>query len=162
MSNVTSRLTANNRDQLRNPTLGNRTRATFTFFLFPLRRIRSIAAGARRDTHPAAAAAAARGVIIGAAASRHCMAPPPPPPCEFGCHGNARCVVARAKSHAVRVELHKDSPPPRPPRPPGTSHCSQIIITRRKPLARRGHDAVLLGRRASGGNKRDKTSERAL
>ena len=32
MTHVTCRLTANNRDQLRNPTLGNRVRATFTFF----------------------------------------------------------------------------------------------------------------------------------
>jgi len=35
MTHVTCRLTANNRDQLRNPTLGNRVRATFVFtFLF--------------------------------------------------------------------------------------------------------------------------------
>ena len=32
MTHVTGRLTAKNRDQLRNPTLGNRVRATFTFF----------------------------------------------------------------------------------------------------------------------------------
>jgi len=32
MTDVTCRLTAKNRDQLRNPTLGNRVRATFTFF----------------------------------------------------------------------------------------------------------------------------------
>ena len=32
MTHVTCRLTAKNRDQLRNPTLGNRVRATFTFF----------------------------------------------------------------------------------------------------------------------------------
>ena len=32
MTHVTRRLTARNRDQLRNPTLGNRIRATFTFF----------------------------------------------------------------------------------------------------------------------------------
>jgi len=32
MTLVTCRLTAKNRDQLRNPTLGNRGRATFTFF----------------------------------------------------------------------------------------------------------------------------------
>jgi len=31
MTHVTCRLTANNRDQLRNPTLGNRVRAIFTF-----------------------------------------------------------------------------------------------------------------------------------
>jgi len=31
MIHVTSRLTAKNRDQLRNPTLGNRVWATFTF-----------------------------------------------------------------------------------------------------------------------------------
>ena len=31
MTHVTCRLTAKNRDQLRNPTLGNRVRATFTF-----------------------------------------------------------------------------------------------------------------------------------
>jgi len=32
MTHVTCRLTAKNRDQRRNPTLGNRVRATFTFF----------------------------------------------------------------------------------------------------------------------------------
>ena len=32
MTHVTCRLTAKNRDQLRNPTLGNRVRASFTFF----------------------------------------------------------------------------------------------------------------------------------
>ena len=32
MTHVTCRLTAKNRDQLRNPTLANRVRATFTFF----------------------------------------------------------------------------------------------------------------------------------
>jgi len=37
MTNVTCRLTAKNRDQLRNPTLGNRVWATFTFLpLFTL------------------------------------------------------------------------------------------------------------------------------
>jgi len=35
MTHVTCRLTAKNRDQLRNPTLGNRVRATFTFFTLP-------------------------------------------------------------------------------------------------------------------------------
>ena len=34
MTHVTCRLTAKNRDQLRNPTLGNREWATFTFFTF--------------------------------------------------------------------------------------------------------------------------------
>jgi len=34
MTYVTCRLTAKNRDQLRNPTLGNRVWATFTFFTF--------------------------------------------------------------------------------------------------------------------------------
>ena len=34
MTHVTCRLTAKNRDQLRNPTLGNRVRATFTFFVW--------------------------------------------------------------------------------------------------------------------------------
>jgi len=33
MTHVTCRLTAKNRDQLRNPTLGNRVRASFTFFI---------------------------------------------------------------------------------------------------------------------------------
>ena len=33
-THVTCRLTAKNRDQLRNPTLGNRVRATFTFTIF--------------------------------------------------------------------------------------------------------------------------------
>ena len=32
MTQITCRLTAKNRDQLRNPTLGNRVWATFTFF----------------------------------------------------------------------------------------------------------------------------------
>jgi len=32
MSHITCRLTAKNRDQLRNPTLGTQVRATFTFF----------------------------------------------------------------------------------------------------------------------------------
>jgi len=35
MTHVTCRLTAKNRDQLRNPTLGNRVWATFTFFIYP-------------------------------------------------------------------------------------------------------------------------------
>jgi len=35
MTHVTCRLTAKNRDQLRNPTLGNRVRATFTFVPLP-------------------------------------------------------------------------------------------------------------------------------
>jgi len=34
MTQVTHRLTAKNRDQLRNPTLGNRVRATFTFICY--------------------------------------------------------------------------------------------------------------------------------
>jgi len=34
MTHVTCRLTAKNRDQLRNPALGNRVRAAFTFFYF--------------------------------------------------------------------------------------------------------------------------------
>jgi len=33
MNHITCRLTAKNRDQFRNPTLGNRVRATFTFFI---------------------------------------------------------------------------------------------------------------------------------
>ena len=33
MIHVTCRLTAKNRDQLQNPTLGNRVRATFTFLV---------------------------------------------------------------------------------------------------------------------------------
>ena len=33
MTHVTCRLTAKNRDRLRNPTLGNRVRATFTLYL---------------------------------------------------------------------------------------------------------------------------------
>jgi len=33
MTHVTCRLTAKNRDQLRNPTLGNRVLATFTFYM---------------------------------------------------------------------------------------------------------------------------------
>jgi len=36
MTHITCRLTAKNRDQLRNPTLGNRVRATFSFLLLPL------------------------------------------------------------------------------------------------------------------------------
>ena len=36
MTHVTCGLTAKNRDQLRNPTLGNRLWATFTFFSSPL------------------------------------------------------------------------------------------------------------------------------
>jgi len=32
MTHVTCRLTAKNRDKLRNPTLGNRVSATYTFF----------------------------------------------------------------------------------------------------------------------------------
>ena len=39
MTPVTCRLTAKNRDQLRNPTLGNRVWATFTFYQFPQGRI---------------------------------------------------------------------------------------------------------------------------
>ena len=35
MTRVTCMLTAKNRDRLRNPTLGNRVRATFTFFIRP-------------------------------------------------------------------------------------------------------------------------------
>jgi len=37
MTHVTCRLTAKNRDQLRNPTLGNRVWATFTFLLYSYR-----------------------------------------------------------------------------------------------------------------------------
>jgi len=37
MTHVTCRLTAENRDQLRNPTLGNRIWATFTFYLLSSR-----------------------------------------------------------------------------------------------------------------------------
>jgi len=37
MTHVTGRLTARNRDQLRNPTLGNRVWATFTFIFLLLR-----------------------------------------------------------------------------------------------------------------------------
>ena len=33
VTHITCRLTAKNRDQLRNPTLGNRVWATFTFFI---------------------------------------------------------------------------------------------------------------------------------
>jgi len=36
MNHVTCRLTAKNRDQLRNPTLGNGVWATFTLYLLPL------------------------------------------------------------------------------------------------------------------------------
>jgi len=36
MTHVTCRLTVQNRDQLRNPTLGNRVWATFTFLLTDL------------------------------------------------------------------------------------------------------------------------------
>ena len=36
MTHVTCRLTAKNRDQLRNPTLGNRVWTAFTFFYPPL------------------------------------------------------------------------------------------------------------------------------
>jgi len=50
---------------------------------------------------------------------------------DCGCHGNSRrhcaCAIAAEKSHAVRVELHKDSPRRT------AEHCSQIIITGRKP-----------------------------
>ena len=35
MTHVTCRLTTKNRDQLRNPTLGNRVWATFTFLVWP-------------------------------------------------------------------------------------------------------------------------------
>jgi len=34
MTHITCRLTAENRDQLRNPTLGNQVRATFTFTFY--------------------------------------------------------------------------------------------------------------------------------
>ena len=37
MTHVTCRLTAKNRDQLRNPTLGNRVWASFTFFTYIVR-----------------------------------------------------------------------------------------------------------------------------
>ena len=37
MTHVNCRLTAKNRDQLRNPTLGNRAWVTFTFYLLPCR-----------------------------------------------------------------------------------------------------------------------------
>jgi len=40
MAHVTCRLTANNRDKLRNPTLGNRVWATFTFFILRVETIR--------------------------------------------------------------------------------------------------------------------------
>ena len=37
MTHVTCKLTAKNRDQLRNPTLGNRVWSTFTFFNYTRR-----------------------------------------------------------------------------------------------------------------------------
>ena len=40
MTHVTRRLTAKNRDQLRNPTLGNRVWTTFTFFLMVQRTVK--------------------------------------------------------------------------------------------------------------------------
>ena len=40
MTHITCRLTAKNRDQLRNPTLGNQVRATFTFLVLPATRQR--------------------------------------------------------------------------------------------------------------------------
>ena len=39
MTHITYRLTANNRDQLRNPTLGNRVWANFTFYISPVCRL---------------------------------------------------------------------------------------------------------------------------
>jgi len=42
MTHVTCRLTANNRDQLRNPTLDNRVWATFTFFTSPLMKMHKL------------------------------------------------------------------------------------------------------------------------
>ena len=41
MTYVTCRLTAKNRDQLRNPKLGNRVRATFTFYLMSVMYLQS-------------------------------------------------------------------------------------------------------------------------
>jgi len=42
MTHVTYMLAANNRDQLRNPTLGNRVRATFTFYCHVIVCVRAI------------------------------------------------------------------------------------------------------------------------
>jgi len=42
MTHVTCRLTANNREQLRNPTLGNRVRATFFTATSTLGRVRKV------------------------------------------------------------------------------------------------------------------------
>jgi len=43
MTHITRRLTAKNRDQFRNPTLGNRVWATFTFFYIAVHTTRSSA-----------------------------------------------------------------------------------------------------------------------
>ena len=48
MTHVNCRLTAKNRDQLRNPTLGNRAWVTFTFYLLPCRCC-AIAAGPKQQ-----------------------------------------------------------------------------------------------------------------
>jgi len=59
MTHATCRLTAKNRDQLRNPTLGNRLWATFTFLLIAY----IIFAGACVTSDAAASAAAAAGDV---------------------------------------------------------------------------------------------------
>ena len=43
MTHITRRLTAKNRDQLRNPTLGNRVWATFTFYVHAVRSVDDLA-----------------------------------------------------------------------------------------------------------------------
>jgi len=162
MTHVTCRLTANNRDQLRNPTLGNRTRATFTFFCS-----HSDAFAASRPAPAVTHIQQQQQQQLEASS----LAPPPRVTAWRRRRLRANSVAtatlgawSRAPSHMLfgsnYTKIRRGRG--RRDRPASASHCSQIIITRRKPLARRGHDAVLLGRRASGGNKRDKTSERAL
>ena len=70
MIHVTCRLTAKNRDQLRNPTLGTRVSATFTFFTCDCR---SAAKAAKHSTQVFADAKP----VGNAAASKRPSAQPP-------------------------------------------------------------------------------------
>ena len=60
---VTCRLTAKNRDQLRNGTLGNRVWATFTFFTFDVQKDDSYTGGQSEATQAGLASAALRRCI---------------------------------------------------------------------------------------------------
>jgi len=91
MAHVTCRLTAKNRDQLRNPTLGNRVRAAFAFFTAkeltkPVRRRTGVKRGDHSVRTRTGSAGARRGRQVshsrlrsGGGGGGGVVLPPPPP-----------------------------------------------------------------------------------